>query len=167
MARRRQRQRLSHPPDKEKITCASNNHGSNIAPQKAHAKANTSPENPLTTNTSQEKICTDQTTTTQAAHSPPTLTPWNTRYQHSVQPTHSPRLPYPFETNRNDWVGFIDTSQCILKEPSIITEEDLIKARQHLQKHLAYELHNTLSKPHTKKITDHPPKRKCTQAQPT
>ena len=61
------------------------------------------------------------------------LTVWNTRYVKSCAPTHSPRLPHPYEDNRYDWVGSIDTLQCILKEPSII----LRAYRLHLRRPLA------------------------------
>ncbi len=54
-----------------------------------------------------------------------------------MKATHAPHLPYPCHPWPNNCSGHIDASQCVLREPSIITEEDINIARDYLRKHLA------------------------------
>ena len=72
----------------------------------------------------------------------PALTIYNTTFIRKVAPTHSPHLAQPHESWDNSCFGTIDLSQCILKEPSVLTQHDFDVAREHLKNQIRNNPHD-------------------------
>jgi hypothetical protein len=77
-----------------------------------------------------------------------------------MKATHAPHLPYPCHPWPNNCSGHVDASQCVLREPSIITQEDISRARDHLRRHLSGDngtkAHNTRNELTKDTTPDHP-----------
>ena len=72
----------------------------------------------------------------------PALTIYNTTFVRKVAPTHSPHLAQPHESWDNSCFGTIDLSQCILTEPSVLTQHDFDAAREHLKNQIRNNPHD-------------------------
>ena len=96
-----------------------------------------------TTTEGSEMPSTPTNTHTSNANTYTPLTVFNTRLATSKMPTHSPRLPYPYENWPDDtFTGQYDTSMCILAEPSVLGPTDFTMAREHLRNQLETDPHS-------------------------